>query len=137
DTTFSIVNRHIMTSPVTRESIREIYERPLPDLLFEAMQIHRLHHDPLAVQHCTLSNIKTGGCPEDCAYCPQSARYNTGVQAERLIDIDELTRQAQAARDAGSTRFCMGAAWRSPRPGKEFDQVLEMIRRVNAMGMES
>lgn len=126
-----------MTSPVTRESIREIYERPLPDLLFEAMQIHRLHHDPLAVQHCTLSNIKTGGCPEDCAYCPQSARYNTGVQAERLIDIDELTRQAQAARDAGSTRFCMGAAWRSPRPGKEFDQVLEMIRRVNAMGMES
>lgn len=123
--------------PVTRDSIRALYETPLPELLFQAMTIHRQYHDPLAVQHCTLSNIKSGGCPEDCKYCPQSAHYKTGVKAERLIDLDELTAQATAAREAGSTRFCMGAAWRSPRNGAEFDQVLEMIRRVNAMGMES
>ncbi len=122
---------------ITRDAVRAVYELPLPELLFRAMTTHRQFHDPLAVQHCTLGNIKSGGCPEDCKYCPQSAHYKTGVQAERLIDLDELTQQAQAARDTGSTRFCMGAAWRSPREGKEFDQVLEMIRRVNDMGMES
>lgn len=122
---------------ITRDAIRAIYESPLPDLIFRAMTVHRQHHDPLAVQHCTLSNIKTGGCPEDCKYCPQSAHYKTGVKAERLIDLDEMTAQAQAAREAGSTRFCMGAAWRSPREGEEFERVLEMVRRVNALGMES
>lgn len=126
-----------MTFPITRDTVREIYNRPLPDLVFEAMTIHRQHNDPRAVQHCTLSNIKSGGCPEDCKYCPQSAHYKTGVAAERLIDLDEVTAQAEAAKAAGSTRFCMGAAWRNPRDGKEFDSVLEMIRRVNAMGMES
>lgn len=126
-----------MTFPVSRDTVREIYNRPLPDLVFEAMTIHRQHNDPRAVQHCTLSNIKSGGCPEDCKYCPQSAHYKTGVTAERLIDLDEVTAQAEAAKAAGSTRFCMGAAWRNPRDGKEFESVLEMIRRVNAMGMES
>jgi len=126
-----------ITFPISRDAIRAIYERPLPDLIFEAMTIHRQHHDPLAVQHCTLSNIKSGGCPEDCAYCPQSAHYKTGVKAERLINLDEMTAQAEAARSAGSTRFCMGAAWRSPRDGEEFERVLEMVRRVNNLGMES
>ncbi len=121
----------------TRDSVREIYELPLPELIFQAMTVHRQHNDPLAVQHCTLSNIKSGGCPEDCKYCPQSARYNTGVPAERLIDLEEVTAEAEAARAAGSTRFCMGAAWRSPRDGEEFERVLEMVRRVNRLGMES
>lgn len=126
-----------LSYPITREAVRAIYELPLPELLFRAMTVHRAHNDPLAVQHCTLGNIKSGGCPEDCKYCPQSAHYKTGVQAERLIPLEEMTAQAQAARDAGSTRFCMGAAWRSPREGEEFDRVLEMIRRVNELGMES
>lgn len=125
------------TPRFTRDQVREIYESPLPELLFRAMNIHREHHDPARVQHCTLSNIKSGGCPEDCAYCPQSAHYKTGVQAERLVNVSTVVEEAQAARAAGSTRFCMGAAWRSPRDGKEFDQVLEMIREVNALGMES
>jgi len=124
-------------SRYTRDDVRAIYELPLPELIFQAMAVHRQHNDPLAVQHCTLGNIKSGGCPEDCKYCPQSAHYKTGVKAERLIDLDEMTAQATAARDAGSTRFCMGAAWRSPRDGEEFDRVLEMVRRVNSLGMES
>lgn len=131
------MNTENLTYPLTRDAIRAIYELPLPELLFRAMTIHRQQNDPLAVQHCTLGNIKSGGCPEDCKYCPQSAHYKTGVQAERLIDLDEMTTQATAARDAGSTRFCMGAAWRSPRDGEEFDRVLEMVRRVNDLGMES
>lgn len=126
-----------LNSPITREHVREIYELPFPELLFRAMTMHREHHDPLDVQHCTLSNIKSGGCPEDCSYCPQSAHYKTGVKSEPLLDVEEVVAQARAARDGGSTRFCMGAAWRGPRDGAEFDQVLEMIREVNALGMES
>jgi biotin synthase len=126
-----------LTYPVTRESVREIYGLPLPELLFRAMVVHRAHHSSTEVQHCTLSNIKSGGCPEDCAYCPQSAHYKTNVRAERLLDVETVVAEARAARAAGSTRFCMGAAWRSPRDGAEFDQVLEMVREVNALGLES
>jgi len=110
---------------------------PLPDLLFRAMVLHREHHNPNHVQHCTLGNIKSGGCPEDCGYCPQSAHYKTGVKAERLLDVETVVEQARAAKASGSSRFCMGAAWRSPRDGEEFDRVLEMVREVNALGLES
>lgn len=123
--------------PVSRELVRRIYELALPDLLFRAMLVHREHHSTTEVQHCTLSNIKSGGCPEDCAYCPQSAHYKTNVKAERLLDVETVVAQARSARESGSTRFCMGAAWRSPRDGAEFDQVLEMVREVNSLGLES
>lgn len=123
--------------PLDREAVRSVYEAPLPDLLLQAMLVHRSHHNPQAVQHCTLSNIKSGGCPEDCAYCPQSAHYKTGVDSERLLDVDQVVSQARAAREAGSTRFCMGAAWRGPRNNEEFERVLEMVRQVRSLGMET
>ncbi len=120
----------------TRQSVREIYQRPLLELVFDAQQLHRQLHDPSEVQLCQLLSIKTGGCPEDCAYCPQSAHYSTGVAHENLLDVDHVTSTAAKAREEGATRFCMGAAWREVRDGKEFDDVLEMVRRVSAMGME-
>ena len=116
--------------------MREIYHRPLLDLVFDAQQLHRALHDPSEVQLCQLLSIKTGGCPEDCAYCPQSARYSTGVGHENLLDVDHVQRAATKAREEGATRFCVGAAWREVRDGKEFDDVLEMVRRVSALGME-
>ena len=123
--------------PLSREAVAAIYESPLPDLVFRAMVAHREHHDPLAIQHCTLSNIKAGGCPEDCHYCPQSAHFHTEVRSEPMLTIDRVMEQAVAAREAGSTRLCMGAAWREVRDGGDFDTVLEMIRRVRALGMEA
>jgi biotin synthase len=120
----------------TRQSVREIYHRPLLELVFDAQQLHRRLHDPSEVQLCQLLSIKTGGCPEDCAYCPQSAHYSTGVEHENLLDVDHVSRAAAKARAEGATRFCMGAAWREVRDGKEFDDVLEMVRRVSALGME-
>lgn len=131
------MNSEPLSFPVSRDNVRDIYELPLPELLLRAMMVHREYHQPNAVQHCTLSNIKAGGCPEDCAYCPQSAHYKTGVQPERLLAVEEVVQQARSAREAGSTRFCMGAAWRSPRNGPDFERVLEMIREVNGLGMES
>ncbi|MBX7245461.1 MAG: biotin synthase BioB [Candidatus Sumerlaeaceae bacterium] len=125
------------SAAITREEVREIYESPFPLLVFRAMAIHRQHNDPAAVQHCTLSNIKSGGCPEDCGYCPQSAHYKTGIKGERLEPVAEVLGQARAAREAGSTRFCMGAAWREVRDGQDFDQVLQMVRGVREMGMEA
>ena len=120
----------------TRQSVREIYQRLLLDLVFAAQQVHRKLHDPQDVQLCQLLSIKTGGCPEDCAYCPQSAHYSTGVTNESLLDADRVELTARKARDEGATRFCMGAAWREVRDGKEFNEVLEMVRRVAALGME-
>jgi len=120
----------------TRQAVRDIYRQPLLDLTFAAQQIHRKLHDPSKVQLCRLLSIKTGGCPEDCAYCPQSARYQTGVEHEALLDVDEVYRAAQKARAEGATRFCMGAAWREVRDGNEFDRVLEMVRAVASLGME-
>jgi biotin synthase len=120
----------------TREEVRSIYNQPLLELVFQAQQVHRQHHNPQEVQFCRLLSIKTGGCPEDCAYCPQSARYETGVERAALMDVDDVLARAREARSEGSTRFCMGAAWREVRDGKDFDAVLEMVRGVAALDME-
>ncbi|MDE3084184.1 MAG: biotin synthase BioB [Verrucomicrobiota bacterium] len=117
-------------------SIRKIYELPLPELLFRAQETHRRHHDPAAVQLCTLQSIKTGRCPEDCKYCPQSAHYETELQAESLMDAGAIIACARAAREGGAGRFCMGAAWREVRDGAQFDSVLEAVRGVSALGLE-
>jgi len=118
------------------ESIREIYELPLPELMFRAQETHRRHHDPAGVQLCTLQSIKTGRCPEDCKYCPQSAHYNTGLDAEPLMDEAAVLAAARAARDGGASRFCMGAAWREVRDGAQFDSVLATVRGVSELGLE-
>jgi biotin synthase len=120
----------------TREEIRQIYRQPLPDLLFAAQQLHRDFHDTRRVQFCRLLSIKTGGCPEDCAYCPQSAHYSTEVTRGGLLPVDEVTEFAGRARREGATRFCMGAAWRQVQDGEDFENVLEMVRRVAQLGME-
>ncbi len=120
----------------TDEEIRAIYDLSLPDQLFRAQQVHRCFHDPQKVQLCTLLSIKTGGCPEDCSYCPQSAHYDTSVASERLLDVEHVVGMARRARENGSTRFCMGAAWREVRHGSEFEQVLQMVRRVSDLGLE-
>src|SRR6478752_7293659 len=120
----------------TIEEIYEIYNMPLLELVFRAANVHRGYNDTAEVQVCTLLSIKTGGCTEDCAYCPQAARYNTGVNVHALMKKEEVLAYAQKAKDAGSTRFCMGAAWREVRDNRDFDRVLEMVKGVNEMGME-
>ena len=120
----------------TTEAVESLYHLPLTDLLFRAQDIHRQHHDPASVQRCTLLSIKTGGCPEDCAYCPQSAHYETGVVRDGLMRRDDVLAAARQARDNGSTRFCMGAAWREAHDGEAFDAVLGMVEDVAALGME-
>ncbi len=117
--------------------IGAIYGTPLIDLLIRAQSVHRAHHTPNEVQGCVLLNVKSGGCPEDCAYCPQSAHYKTGVARHGLLSVDEALTAARQARDSGATRFCMGAAWRDAAQGAEFDRVLEMVRGVRALGMEA
>jgi len=129
-------NRSSLRHTWTREEIRQIYRQPLPDLLYSAQQLHREFHDPRRVQFCRLLSIKTGGCPEDCAYCPQSAHYSTEVTRGSLLPIHEVTEFAGRARREGATRFCMGAAWRHVQDGEDFENVLEMVRRVAALGME-
>ena len=120
----------------TREEITEIYNTPLLELIYRAATVHREYQDTAEVQVCTLLSIKTGGCPEDCAYCPQAARYNTGVDVHALMKTEEVLTYAKKARDAGSTRFCMGAAWREVRDNRDFDRVIEMVKGVNELGME-
>jgi biotin synthase len=120
----------------TTESVEALYHLPLTELLFRAQTVHRRFHDPETVQRCTLLSIKTGGCPEDCAYCPQSARYATGVEREELLKPEAVLAAARQARDDGSTRFCMGAAWREVHDGAAFDAVLSMVGDVAALGME-
>lgn len=120
----------------TRDQVRDVYERPLLDLVFSAQQVHRQHHPPGEVQCCQLLSIKTGGCPEDCAYCPQSAHYTTGVERQALLPLQEVVETARQARAAGATRFCMGAAWRQAPEGEEFDRVLDAVRGVAGLGME-
>src|SRR5579862_9759562 len=117
------------------ESIR-LYKLPLFELIFQAHQVHRANHDPADIQKCSLLSIKTGGCPEDCKYCPQSAHYDTGLERESLFPVDDVRKAAIAAKDQGAQRFCMGAAWRNVKDGKEFDQVLEMVREVKNAGLE-
>lgn len=121
---------------VTCDRITQLYHQPLPDLLFEAQRIHREHHDPRTVQFCTLSSIKTGGCPEDCAYCSQSVHNATGLVPQPLMDVEAVLEEARAAKLGGATRFCMGAAWREVKDGSQFDRVLEMVRQVADLGME-
>jgi biotin synthase len=120
----------------TRQAVRATYQRPLLDLVFAAQQVHRKFHDPAEVQLCQLLSIKTGGCPEDCAYCPQSAHYQTGVSHQDLLSVDHVCETARKAQEEGASRFCMGAAWREVRDGKEFETVLEMVRMVASLGME-
>jgi biotin synthase len=121
----------------TVSEIEAIYASPLPDLLFRAQQLHRQHHRADEVQGCMLLSIKTGGCPEDCAYCPQSAHYQTSVTRTDLVSLEELTEAATRAREQGATRFCMGAAWRDVPDGRPFEQVLAMVRVVRGLGMEA
>ncbi|MBI3722473.1 biotin synthase BioB [bacterium] len=121
----------------TARELRAIHDLPLSELVFRAQSVHREHHDPRKVQLCTLLSVKTGGCPEDCAYCPQSARYSTGVEAEPLVSVAAALEAARAAKEAGSTRFCMGAAWREVKDGRDFDAILDMVRGVRALGLEA
>lgn len=120
----------------TQEEIIAIYNKPLMDLLYEAASIHRENHDPNVVQVSTLLSIKTGGCPEDCGYCPQAARYHTEVEGNDLMTVSHVKAQALRAKAGGSSRVCMGAAWRNVKDGPEFDQVLEMVRTINKLDME-
>ncbi|MEO6967255.1 MAG: biotin synthase BioB [Rhodanobacteraceae bacterium] len=119
-----------------RAELLELFDLPFNDLLARAHAVHRAHHDPNAVQVSTLLSIKTGGCPEDCTYCPQAARYHTGVVAEKLMELDEVLARARAAKAAGATRFCMGAAWRSPKD-RDIPKVAAMIHGVRALGLET
>ncbi len=120
----------------TLEEVKEVYDQPLLELIFRAAALHRKYNDTAEVQVCTLLSIKTGGCSEDCAYCPQAARYNTGIDVQALMKKEEVLDYARKAKDAGSTRFCMGAAWREVRDNRDFDRVLDMVKGVNEMGME-
>ena len=120
----------------TREEISEIYNSPILELIYKAATVHRQNNDPSEVQVCTLLSIKTGGCPEDCAYCPQAARYHTDVKVQKLMEPKEVLDAALQAKESGSTRFCMGAAWREVRDNKDFDKVIEMVKGVSTMGME-
>lgn len=120
----------------SRDEVHALFNLPFNDLLFRAHTVHRDNFDPNAVQVSTLLSIKTGGCPEDCNYCPQSVHYDTGLEAERLMDVEDVVTAAQRAKAAGASRFCMGAAWRNPK-GKNFERVLEMVTRVRAEGLET
>jgi len=120
----------------TRAEVQALFDLPFPDLMFRAQSAHRQNFDPAEVQISTLLSIKTGGCPEDCAYCPQSARYDTGVDAERLMAVEAVLTEARAAKTAGASRFCMGAAWRSPRD-RDLETVCAMVEGVKALGLET
>jgi biotin synthase len=120
----------------TFEEVKEIYHTPVLELIVRAAGVHKEHQATAEVQVCTLLSVKTGGCAEDCAYCPQAARYNTGVEAQKLMGYEEVVDKALIAKNAGSTRFCMGAAWRDVRNGRDFDRVIDMVKGVNALGLE-
>ena len=121
----------------TLAEVRAIHDLPLLELVHRAQTVHREQFGDNRVQLCSLLSVKTGGCPEDCAYCPQAARYHTDVQAEPLMEVDDVVAAARTAREAGATRFCMGAAWREVKDGPQFDRVLEMVRGVKRLGMEA
>ena len=120
----------------TRAEVRALFALPFPELMFRAAQVHRANFDPAEVQISTLLSIKTGGCPEDCAYCPQSAKYDTGVKAEKLMDLDAVLAEARAAKASGASRFCMGAAWRAPKD-RDVENVCAMVEGVKALGLET
>ncbi|MGE0037675.1 MAG: biotin synthase BioB [Xanthobacteraceae bacterium] len=120
----------------TRQEVRSLFALPFPELLFRAQSVHRAHFDPTEVQISTLLSIKTGGCPEDCAYCPQSAHFDTGVEAAKLMSLDAVLAEARAAKQSGASRFCMGAAWREPKE-RDLDKVCAMVAGVKALGLET
>jgi biotin synthase len=120
----------------THAQVRALFSLAFPELIFRAQSVHRMHFDPTEVQISTLLSIKTGGCPEDCAYCPQSVHYETGVKAEKLMQVDAVIAEARAAKSAGASRFCMGAAWREPRD-RDLDKVCDMVEGVRALGLET
>src|SRR5271167_4698088 len=119
----------------TRAQVRALFDLPFPELMFRAQSVHRQNFDPAEVQISTLLSIKTGGCPEDCAYCPQSAKYDTGVKAEKLMRLDAVLAEARAAKASGASRFCMGAAWREPKD-RDLDHVCAMVEGVKALGLK-
>jgi biotin synthase len=136
------LSRHDTTAAELRDvrevrEVRAIHDLPIPDLIFRAQTVHREHHPSTDVQLCSLLSVKTGGCPEDCAYCSQSSRYDTGLEKQRMLKTPEVLEAAGRAKSAGATRFCMGAAWREVKDGPAFDEVLEMVRGVRALGMEA
>lgn len=120
----------------TRDEVQAMFELPFNDLLFNAQMVHREHFDPNQVQISTLCSVKTGACPEDCAYCPQSARYDTGLEREKLMAVEKVIEEAKAAKAGGATRFCMGAAWRSPKK-KDMPYVIDMVKEVKSLGLET
>jgi len=128
--------QHPLRHDWTREDVRALFALPFTELVFRAAAVHRDYFDPAEVQISTLLSIKTGGCPEDCAYCPQSAKFDTGVDAGKLMDVDAVLTEARAAKAGGASRFCMGAAWRSPKD-RDLDKVCKMVEGVKALGMES
>ncbi|MFL0800483.1 MAG: biotin synthase BioB [Agarilytica sp.] len=120
----------------TRKEVQDLFDLPFNDLLFRAQTVHRQHFDPNQVQISTLCSVKTGACPEDCAYCPQSARYDTGLEREKLMAVEKVIEEAKAAKAGGATRFCMGAAWRSPK-NRDMPYVVEMVKGVKSLGLET
>lgn len=130
------LNENTVRHDWTREDVLALFNQPFNDLLFQAQTIHRQNFDPNRVQISTLCSIKTGACPEDCAYCPQSARYDTGLDREKLMAVEKVIEEAKAAKQGGATRFCMGAAWRSPK-GKDMPYVLKMVEGVKSLGLET
>ncbi len=133
DSSLEVPLRHDWSAP----EVKALYELPLLELVYRAQTVHRAVWKENKVQLCSLLSIKTGGCSEDCAYCPQAARYKTGVKAEKLMAVDEVLEAAKKAREAGATRFCMGAAWREVKDGPQFDSVLDMVRGVKSLGLEA
>jgi biotin synthase len=131
-----LAGKGIVRNDWTREEVRALFDLSFPDLMFRAQTVHRANFEPTEVQISTLLSIKTGGCPEDCAYCPQSAKYDTGVKAEKLMPIDAVLAEARAAKEAGASRFCMGAAWREPKD-RDLDNVCAMVEGVKALGLET
>ena len=130
------MSKNPTTGRWTREAVAEIYHSPVLELIYRAATLHRAHHDSREVQVCTLLSIKTGGCAENCRYCAQSAHYDTGLERQKLLARDEVVEAAEQAREAGSTRFCMGAAWREVRDDADFERILEMVQRISSMGLE-
>jgi biotin synthase len=129
-------NKSNIRNDWTIQEIENIYHQPLLELIYQAATVHRMYHKPDEVQVCTLLSVKTGGCPEDCSYCGQAARYHTGITVKSLMSKQDVVAIAQRAKDAGSSRFCMAAAWREVRDNRDFDHILEMVEGVNELGLE-
>jgi biotin synthase len=125
-----------MSMKITRQQISDIYHQPLLELVFKAAKVHRENHNPREVQISSLISVKTGGCPEDCSYCPQAARYNTNIKVHKMMSVEEVNDLSDQAKKGGASRMCLGAAWREVRDNRDFDKVLEMVRTINSKGME-